>query len=388
MAYAEKHSPELAVTESKRGYARVAREAGQPLLGDNPELEVAVGPRYSEGENGIDVKAWLKQPFAFSGERGSALEAADQLDKQLSADVQAHRWRLRRKLAAAYRDAAIARERSGLTQQLVDFEEDLLGVARRRLTAGDVSAIDVRLAEADAARARQAHLIAQQQLASARLLLCELSGWPIRTPPQVSSKLEDPRPVPPLDVLINKAMAQHPELEAARAATREAHARVELEDRRAWPKPTLGVLFERESDPIALQPSYSVLGTLNIQLAFFQQNQEGRGRARVDENVTRAEAAATFNTLRGRLARAHAELTSATARLELYRSTVAPTLEENLSLLRRGFEAGEISLLNIAVARERFLQAREDALIAEADYFRALTDLESLYGQDLPPAAR
>ncbi len=386
MAYAEKHSPALAVVESKQGYARVAREAGQPLLGDNPELEVGIGPRYAGGERDYDVDIWLRQRLTFSGERGKALEAAAHLDKQLASDVRAYRWQLRRFVAAAYRDAVIARERSELTRQLVDFEEHLLGIAHRRLSAGDVSAIDARMAEADLARARQASLIAEQQLAAARLLLCELTGWPIRTPPQVSSKLEEPRPVPPLDALISKAMAHHPELEAARAAVGEAHGRVELEDRRAWPKPTFGLFFQREGDPIDRQPEYIGLATVTIPLAFFQQNQEGRGRARVDEDVARAQAAVTLNTLRARLARAYVELESAAARLELYRNTVAPSLEDNLELLRRGFEAGEISLLNIAVARERFLQAREDALIAKADYFRALTDLESLYGQDLPPA--
>ena len=385
MAYAERHSPELAVAERKRGYARVAREAGQPLLGDNPELELAVGPRYAQGDRDYDFLAAVRQPLNFSGERGKALEAAAQLDRQLAADFRARRWRLRHELAAAYRDAMIARERSVLTRQLVEFEAHLLEVARRRLAAGDVSLVEVRMAEADAARSRQAQLMAEQELLSARLVLCELSGWPITEPPLVSSVPEEPRPVPPLRALVSRAMARHPELEAARAAMHEAHARAELEERKAWPNPVFGLLFAREGGPGAgNRPNYSVLGTLNLEMPFFQQNQGERGKAHVDEEVARAEADAALNALRARLARAHVELTSATQRLALYRTTVAPSLEENLALLERGFEAGELSLLNVAVARERFLSAREDALVAEADYFRALTELENLYGQDLP----
>jgi cobalt-zinc-cadmium efflux system outer membrane protein len=166
----------------------------------------------------------------------------------------------------------------------------------------------------------------------------------------------------------------------------EAHARVELADREAWPAPVFGALVAREGSA-GSPANYIVLGTLGLPLPFWQLNQGERARARVDEDVALAEESATARAVRARIARSHAELTSASERLSLFTSTVAPQLEDNLALLRRGFDAGEIPLLNVAVARDQFLAALRDALIAYADYYRALAELEFAVGAELPEAS-
>jgi len=116
----------------------------------------------------------------------------------------------------------------------------------------------------------------------------------------------------------------------------------------------------------------------------WQRNQGERARARVDESVAQTEADATVRIFRARVARAHSDLLAAHERVSLYASGVTPSLEETLSLLRRGFEAGQIPIFNVAVARERILQAQRDALSSHADYYRALVELESAVGIELP----
>jgi outer membrane protein TolC len=63
-----------------------------------------------------------------------------------------------------------------------------------------------------------------------------------------------------------------------------------------------------------------------------------------------------------------------------------PHFEENLRLLARSFELGEIDLLALSAARERFLQIQADALGAQRDYFVALSALERTLGSTLPPS--
>jgi outer membrane protein TolC len=168
-----------------------------------------------------------------------------------------------------------------------------------------------------------------------------------------------------------------------RAAIAQAQTDIERVDRERWPDPVLGVQLSREGSA-GSPANYIVLGTLGLALPVSQTNQGARAHARVDESMARLEERATVRELRSRIASAHAALVSAQQRLALYASGITSSLEANLVLLRKGFEAGEIPLLTIAVARERFLQAQHDVLNARADYYCALTDLELALGGALP----
>ena len=388
LAYAATHAPALQLAARRRGYAEAARADAAPWLRDNPSLELGAGPRFDRAEGrDYDLFASLSQPVEIAGERGLRLTAAARAGERLDAETAAVRWELRRALGVLYRTAVVARERVSIAQHLEGFAQQMLEIARRRLAAGDASAIDVRVAETDLAQLQQARVSAQQELRMARIGLAEVSGWPIESPPGVAAALTPPAPVPALGSLLEAARVAHPELRVRRAALTEARARVKLADREAWPAPSIGVQFAREGSA-GSPANYILLGRLGIALPFWQQNQGERARSRVDAEVAQADAQLHARAIRARIARAHAELSGAAERLALYTTSVAPQLEDSLSLLRRGFEAGELPLLEVAVARERFWAAQRDALSAYTDYYRALVELEYALGTPLPAAAQ
>lgn len=389
LAFAERNAPALQVAGRRRGHGAAEREGAAPLLRDNPAVQLGIGPRFEGGAAGdFDFTLSLGQPLEIAGQRGLRLDAADRLSERLDAEVAAIRWDVRRQVILGYRMAVVARERVRVSESLVAFAEDMLRFAERRLAAGEASAIDVRIAEGDAAQARQAKILAERDLRSIQLGLCEITGWPIENPPLPRGGLEAPRAVPPLRSVLALAGDRHPELRVRRAAVAEARSRVDLADREAWPTPTLGVSLTREGrgGVPTEDPSYIVLGTLGLPLPFWQRNQGERARARVDEDVARAEESTTERVLRARIARAHSDLRAAAERLHVFTSAVTPSLEDSLTLLRRGLDAGELSLIDVAVARERFLQTQRDALAAYEDYYRALVELEYVVGSELPGA--
>ena len=67
----------------------------------------------------------------------------------------------------------------------------------------------------------------------------------------------------------------------------------------------------------------------------------------------------------------------------MYGSEILPTLEKNLELLRKSFELGEIDVLDVLVAQERFLRGQQDALAAFQDYYDAWARLEAIVGVEL-----
>ncbi len=384
LAFAERHAPTVVVALQRARYSDAARAGAEPWFRDNPNLQLGVGPRFNGArDRDFDFVASVGQPLEIAGERGLRLKAAERVGERFDAETDLIRWALRNEVVLAYRSAAVARERVALTDRLVRFANELLSVAQKRLAAGDANIIDVRIAQTEVAQTRQTKLAAARDLRIARLRLAEVTGWPIDAPPQVVAGLYPPRSVPSLSAVLASAEERHPELLVRRAVRDEAQARVELADREAWPTPVLGVQVAREGSA-GSPANYIVLGTLGVPLNLWQRNQGERAQRRVDQDVARTEESVATRALHARIARAHAELSAASEALELFTSSVSPALEESLTLLQRGFDAGELPLLTVAAARERFLSTQHQTLIAYSDYYRALADLESAVGAELP----
>lgn len=385
LAYADGNSPILATARARTGRGDAEVDAAEVLLQSNPELRGGVGPRVGTGGVGYDVQVSLEQRFELAGERGSRIRAAEELRDLTRLELEEARWLVHRLVHAAYYSTIVARERSTAVARTLEFTERMLDIATRRHAAGDVSAIAVKLAENEVAQARQAKITAEASYRAARLTLAELSGWPVDAPPEPAGRLDPPREAPSVGRLLELARQHNPTLRTRAQATREAEARIDLADREAWPEPSVGLSYTRESEPGGTPGSEANVGlvTLGIPIPFWQQNQGDRARARADAAVARAERDALDRSLGAQVARAAEALTAAGARMQAYGAEIVPAFESNLDLLRRAFELGEMDLLDLMVARGRFLEVGRDALNAHADYHDAVARLEELLGTAL-----
>lgn len=382
LAYAETHSPALRVASKRTGYAAAARAGADPLLRQNPTLEFAIGPRFNGAvSRDFDFVAALSQPVEIAGERASRVNASEKLERRLESEVVATRWHVRRNVVYAFNAALVAKEQTQVATQVQRFCEEMLGVVQRRLAAGEATAIEVRVAELEVARSKHSVLVAEQSQQQARLRLSEAVGWPVAESLEVNGDFSTPSAPPALATLLS-ATERHPTLLAQRAAIDEAQARRELAEREGTLTPVVGVQVSREG-AAGSPANYILLGTLGVPLPLWQRNQQQRVQTRVDAEVAVEEERASRQSTRSRVAQAHSEMSSAFARLTLFADEIAPRLDESLTLLRRGFEAGEIPLLDVAVARERFLTVRRDLLLAYVDYYRAAADLEFATGAEL-----
>lgn len=388
LSYAEGHAPAVKLAERRRGYGGAAKAGAEPLLRQNPTFGFGIGPRFV-GSSGtaLDVQVSLAQPVEVAGGRGLRQAAAARLDERLEQEAAAARWEMRREVTLAFHSGVLARERRAVGRRVLRFAEEMLATTRRLLEAGETNAIEVLVAEAELAKARQALVKAEQELQASRIDLCVLTGWPLEAPPVIPAELEAVRSPPPLAALLGQVMDRHPELLARRAGAAEARMNVQVADREAWPTPVFGVQLTREGG-VGSPNNDVLLGTLQVPLPLWARNQGQRAERRVDEDVARAEEALLRQALAGRIARAHAELAAAAARVELFTSGVAPSLEQGLALIQRGFDAGELPLASVADARERLLEVQLSALEAYADYYRALAELESAAGAPLDSLAR
>jgi cobalt-zinc-cadmium efflux system outer membrane protein len=344
---------------------------------------MAAGPRMGGGGTGLDVQVSLMQQVQIAGERGARLDAADRTRDLTEAEIEEIRWSVHCDVHAEFHRALIEQERVRLTQRVVTFQEEVLRTVERQISAGEAAPLTLRLAQAEVAQAQQTLVAAQQAFLASRIRLAQLSGWPAATPPLPEGAVDAPREPEPFARLLAVARERLPSLRAAAARIREADARVTVADRDAWPKPSVGVQYNREGNPSGEGAYDIVMGVVSVPLTSFQRNQGERAQSRADAVVATAELDAAGRLLEGDIAVARSQVVAAAQRTQAYGTEVLPRFEENLTLLRRAFELGEIDILALSTGRERFLRIQSDALAAQLDYFIALAGLERVVGVDL-----
>jgi cobalt-zinc-cadmium efflux system outer membrane protein len=383
LAFADVHSPVLRVSRSSRARSRAAADAASQALPENLEVAVAAGPRLRGADVGLDLEASISQRFEIGGERGARLDAADRLHDLTEARIEETRWLVHCEVHASFHRALVMRERARLAGAVATFQESLFHIAERQAAAGQVAPLTLRLAQAEVAQARQASVAAEQDYLAARIELAQLSGWPAARPPLPLGSLDAPRDPPALEVLVRRARQHLPSLAVRQTAVREARARLDAAERELWPDPAISVEYAYESDPGEQDPTHILRGGLTLPIPSFDLNRAERAEAHADIAVAEAEAEATAFLLDGEIAAARSAMVAAAERVRSYGTEVLPRFEENLTLLTRAFELGEIDLLELSIGRERFLRIQSDALSAQLDYFVALANLERTIGAEL-----
>ncbi len=382
LRHAERHAPEIALARAGLSKGRAELEAEAPLFPADPVLAGAIGRRSNRAGSGIDWGVSLEQEIEVAGERGLRRRAARATVDQGGAELDAARWRVHQRLHGAFHAALVARERARAAGRLVQFSQKLVEVAGKRLSAGETSALPVRLAESDLAEARQARVAAESAFRAECLELADASGWPSETPPDPSGGLGSPQPPPPAAELLRIAHSRDPELRAREAAVRRFRATLASARRAGFPNPRVGVAFEQESDPGGARATIW-RATLSGPLPLWRGGRPEAVRAQADLDVAMAELGARKRTLGARIRRAAEAVESTARRMRIYGAEVIPTLEKNLSLVEKAFELGEIDITQVLVARERFLRSQQSALNAYEEYHRALGALESAVGTEL-----
>ncbi len=383
LEYADTHAPALTVARSARARADAADVAASPRFPSNPELTVYVGPRFGDEGAGVDVQVSLMQEIAIGGERGLRVQASERFRTHTEAEIAQVRWFVHADVHAGFHRALVERERVRLAERVVAFQTEVLRVVERQIAAGAAAPLALRLAQAEVAQAQQQLVAAEQVFLASRIRLAQLSGWPVTTPPEPMGHAENPAEPPPLADVQALAREHVPSLVAGRARVQAAVARVAVADREAWPRPTVGVQYNREGSPTRAGAFDIVMGVVSLPIPSAQTNQGGRATARAEVVVAEAELQATLDLLDGQVAEAHSAATAAARRALAYGTEILPRFEENLTLLRRSFELGEIDILALSTGRERFLRIQSDALTAQLDFFVASAWLERVVGTEL-----
>jgi outer membrane protein, heavy metal efflux system len=374
---------DVRAAEAEAGAARARLEGASVLLAANPELSGAAGSRDGDAGRTVEYEVALSQRVELGGQRDARIAAARAALGAAEARVAATRTRVAADVRELLGSAAAASLRAEIAAEAQQLADQAANAAEKRFQAGDVARLEVNSARLERGRATRTALEADQERLAAVAELELVLGAEPGTSPEIAFRLEGERPATErsLEELVREALASRRDVAAARLDVAAAAAEASLATRSVVPTPALGVSIARE------ERASVVRGTLSIELPLFARNQGERGVASARVQQARVALAALERRAAQEVRLALEGVRAARRMLDAFDPGATAALAENLALVTKAYEAGQVDFVRYQLLRREALDARRDRIDALEALNRAAARLERALGHDPAAAA-
>lgn len=372
LSRARERAPSVLTARARIEEARARFQAASLLLRENPEVDAAAGRPSSGVDRSAELDVGLMQNLEIGGRRSARIGIARAELASSMAEAENALRRAFRDVAAAFLRALQAQERVVLAAHADGIATEILEIARRRHEAGDVALLDVNLAQAAAAKARAETHDARSDQFSSLGELRVLLGFPPEEQLRLGGEFPESRRYDLADLLARAE--DRPDIRAIKSELDAANAELRLGGALAWPEFGLGARYERR-DGEGL-----VLGAVRFTLPLFDRGQGVRAEARARARRLELELGAARRSVRAEVSTAFEVYDQQKAAVDELEKNAVRLLEENESLSRESYEAGQISLAELLLVRREILEIRNDYLARLLDAAIAAADLEASAG--------
>lgn len=376
-------NPELSAfsweSRAQEAAALQAKLFPNPTFGANASN---FGNRVLQGFDGDAVTLELSQLIELGGKRTARIEAAA-LTKQLADwDYEAKRADVLTQVTQAFIDVLTAQQRLALTQQTHELANQTTVTTTARVQAGKVSPVEETKAKVARASVQIELMRAQKELEAARKRLA--AGWGNTTPrfKAVSGNLESIQVPASLDSLAQR-LSKNPDLARWATEITQRQALITMEKSKAVPDVTATVGASKYLMP----NDYALIVGFSVPLPVFDRNQ---GRIQEAEHrLTKAEdelrstevrIATALNTAYQALDTAHAEI------ITLQRDML-PGAQSAYDAACEGYRLGKFGFLDVLDAQRTLFSAKNQYLLALAEYHKAVANVERLVGGSMNETA-
>lgn len=328
--------------------------SAQPLY--NPSLTV-------EGESGevTTTTVALSQTLDWNDKRGAERDIAAAVLASAEAELATAQRQVTGDLLEALLRFQTAREQRQLALRRSRLMEQFAETAARRHAAGDITQSEATLARLAQSEAQVQQARAGTALIEAETALRAITGQASTTWPELPQTL----PSLPPGVDVEAALMRLPEIRLRLAQIQAVQARARLVTRSKSPDPTISLRGGKDGD--------SNLIGVSVEIPLFvRRNLRAEGEA-AGHDITQTE-----RSLDETRRRARAQLEGALAR---YRTTAAawqtwetsgqPNLAEQIDVLQRLWEAGELSAADYLVQARQVVDAQMQSVELVGDAWQA-----------------
>jgi len=381
VATALRQNPELEGLRLEAEAAEAQLEKARLPLIANPVLETSGSRKELDPEEGAgwvtNYGVKLSQEFEVAGQRSIRIDVAQKALARTGLEIADKERTLRYEVKDAYAAALASKERISLAEEVVRLREDLLDLTRTKYRAGDVSALEVNLAEVEAVKARSELLAAEQSYRDAVLSLQGVMGTGGELLPSVEGALKPDIVAVPDRQTLRNGLQERPDVKAASLEVERSNRAVDLVRREAIPNPSLGAFYDRDE----LRNDVGVV--LSISIPLFDRKQAERREARAKLEQSRIKRAGLDLAVEREFDEAYTNLVSSLRTLSLYKKEIVVRSLENLDLLNLAFKEGKIGFYDIRLAQRDAVDVRFACLDALLRAEQAINAMERTIGGGL-----
>ena len=374
-------NPELATLRLEEEVARAQLDKAELPFVANPIMESYTSRKERLPEEGTgsvtNYGVRLTQEVEVAGQRGIRIDVARKNLARVGLEIRDRERLLRYDVKSAFAAVLAFRERLGLMGEVVRLKEELLDLTRTKYQAGDVSALEVNLAEVEASKARSDLIAAERAFGESRLSLQGLTGGGAAPLPPVEGQVVPEITVLPDKEPLKQAMAERPDMKAAMVEVERTGRADALVRREAIPNPSFGGFYNRDE----LRSEVGVILSVSIPLFDRKQSQKREARARLEQ--ARIRKAGIGLTAEREFEQEYGALASALRQFAVYKGEILARALENLDLLNLAFKEGKISFFDVRLAQRDAIDLRLAYLDTLLKVRQAIYGMERTIGGNL-----
>ncbi|MRR17960.1 MAG: TolC family protein, partial [Deltaproteobacteria bacterium] len=348
-------------------------------LGNNPAVESYVSRKDRPQEDGggayTNYGFKISQEIEIAGQRGSRISAAQNELAAVRAGIADKERTLTADVKDAFARALALKKKEALAGQVLGLKEEFLGYAKIKYQAGDISALDVNLAEVELSKAKRERLLSQREYQASLLALQSFFG----APPDLSLPLQGELPqnapvMPDRRTVMNAAMSGRPDAQAASLEMEKTKALLMLAKKEAFPNLTLSGFYDRDE-------LRNVVGVgLSIPFPLFDRKQAEKKEALARREGARIKADGLKQAIEREVEQAVNDLTAAREELTIFNREIIVKSGENLNLLNLAFKEGKVSFFEVRLAQKETMDVQFAYIDAQIRTQLAINALEKITG--------
>ncbi len=362
--YTLRQNPDLRSLRLEEEIAKAQlQKARLPLIG-NPTVETNVVQKGKGGDvdrKFTDYGIALSQEFEIAGQRGFRIDVAEKESQKVGLEIRDKERIIASEARNAFAKALASKRKVELKKEAVRLKEELLEFTKTKLKAGDVSGLEVNIAELELGKAGAELLSAEREHRELILNLQEIMG----AEPDVNFRIDgeilsEVLVLPNKENLKQSAFASRPDLKSSQIEEEKTRSAVYLARREAIPNITVSAFYQRDE----LRNTGGL--TFSIPLPLIDKKQAEKKIAKIRSDQATIRYPSLKRIVEKEVEEGYANLVSSYKEVELYKKEMLSKATQNLDLLNLAFKEGKVSFYDVRLAQKDALEiqfAYVDALL-------------------------
>ncbi|MFA4916329.1 MAG: TolC family protein [Syntrophales bacterium] len=376
------HNHDLQALRLGEDAARGQLEKARLFLTNNPTIGGNVSKKNRPEEEGggafTNYGFKLSQEFEVAGQRGVRIDIVEKELARVKAGIKDKERVLISEVKDAFAKVLALKKKSGLAREVVQLKEELLGYTKIKFQAGDISGLDVNLAEVELSKAKRELLLSEREYREALLFLQGFLGLSPDRSFALQGDLPSEAPVlPDIEVLKEAAFLRRPDAKATIFEVEKTKAALKLAKKEVIPNVTLSGFYDRDElrNAVGLE--------ISIPLPLFDRKHAEKKEAYAKAEGAKIRSDGLKKAIEREVEQAFSDLATAIDELSLFKKEIIVKAAENLNLLNLAFKEGKVGFFEVRLAQKDTIEARFAYIEVQTRTQLALNAIEKTIGGTL-----